>query len=255
MSFLHTFALFCGVSIISISAQSVSKDPEKHACALISCESMGKEGPPGKNGLPGAKGEKGEQGLQGLRGPEGPQGTPGPMGPKGEQGPLGPKGDQGESSASAMEAVKIQISSLDGRLSSLQSRLEDLRKAFLFASGTSIGGKFYVTNRQEGNYFQGKSICSKAGGQLPSPKSAAENEALAVLAARYNKLFFLGINDLQSEGFFLYPDGKTLVYTNWEAREPNNDHGVEDCVEMYTSGKWNDKNCQEIRLIVCEFSS
>ncbi|XP_041427083.1 pulmonary surfactant-associated protein D isoform X2 [Xenopus laevis] len=250
MSFLHTFTLFCGVSIISINAQ-MSKDP---ACALISCASTGKEGPPGKNGLPGAKGEKGERGLQGLRGPEGLQGTPGLMGPKGEQGPPGPKGDRGESSAS-VEAVKIQISSLDGRLSSLQSRLDTQRKAFLFASGTRIGNTFYVTNKQEGNYFEGKTMCNKAGGQLPSPKNAAENEALAVLSARYKKQFFLGINDLQSEAFFLYPDGTTIGYANWEAREPNNDKGVEDCVEMYNTGKWNDKSCQEIRLIVCEFSS
>ncbi|OCT71992.1 pulmonary surfactant-associated protein D isoform X2 [Xenopus laevis] len=254
MSFLHTFALFCGVSIIAISAQ-MSKDPEQKTCAFITCESMGKVGPPGKNGLPGARGEKGERGLPGLRGPAGPQGLPGPMGPKGEQGSPGPKGDRGESSAPAVEALKLQISSLDGRLSSLQSRLETERKAFLFASGTSSAGKFYVTNAQEGNYFDGKSICNKAGGQLPSPKSAAENEALAVLSARRKKQFFLGINDLQKEGTFMYPDNKKIGYINWDALEPNNDKGVEDCVEIYTTGKWNDKSCQEIRLIVCEFSS
>ncbi|NP_001107510.1 uncharacterized protein LOC100135366 precursor [Xenopus tropicalis] len=252
MPFLHTFALLCGVSVIAISAQ-MSKEAEKNACALITCESTGKAGPPGKNGLPGAKGEKGEQGLPGLRGPEGLRGIPGPMGPKGEQGPPGPKGDRGESSASEVEALKLQTSLLVGRLNALQSSLETPKKAFLFASGISIGSKYYVTNRQEGNYFEGKSMCQRAGGQLPSPKNAAENEALTVLAARYKKQFFLGLNDLQTEGTFLYPDSSAVGYVNWDVREPNNDKGVEDCVEIYTTGKWNDKSCQEIRLIVCEF--
>lgn len=96
-------------------------------------------------------------------------------------------------------------------------------------------------------------MCSKAGGQVASPRSAAENAALQELITAQNKAAFLGMTDSKKEGTFVYPSGEPLVYSNWVSGEPNNAGGVENCVEMFTNGKWNDKNCGEQRLVVCEF--
>ncbi|EMP28762.1 Pulmonary surfactant-associated protein D [Chelonia mydas] len=110
-----------------------------------------------------------------------------------------------------------------------------------------------MTNGYEGNFDNLKQRCSQAGGQLASPQNAAENAAIQQIVVLYNKLVFLGINDIQTEGRFKYLNGENIVYSNWQTGEPNNDKGIEDCVEVYSSGKWNDKPCGEKRLIVCEF--
>lgn len=96
-------------------------------------------------------------------------------------------------------------------------------------------------------------MCTQAGGQLASPRSAAENEALQQLVTAQNKIAFLSMTDATTEGKFTYPTGETLVYSNWAPGEPNNNGGAENCVEILTNGKWNDKNCKEQRLVICEF--
>lgn len=88
---------------------------------------------------------------------------------------------------------------------------------------------------------------------MASPRSAAENEALQQLVTAQNKPAFLSMTDSKTEGKFTYPTGESLVYSNWAPGEPNNDKGAEDCVEIYTNGKWNDKSCGEARLVICEF--
>ncbi|KAM4702869.1 uncharacterized protein WCC33_011405 [Rhinophrynus dorsalis] len=165
------------------------------------------------------------EGPPGLIGPVGPRGIAGPTGPKGERGPPGPKGDRGDSSTSA----------------------------FLFSKGTSTTDKLFVTNAMEANYNDAKSTCSKAGGQLASPMNSEENQAVLKIVLQYKKNAFLGINDIQTEGTFRYPNGAIISYSNWKIGEPNNEFGVEDCVEMYNTGKWNDKKCEEKRLMICEF--
>jgi len=42
-------------------------------------------------------------------------------------------------------------------------------------------------------------------------------------------------------------------YTNWASNEPNDQNG-EDCAHMYDSGEWNDNNCGDSRIGICEYS-
>ncbi|KAG8435018.1 hypothetical protein GDO86_013109 [Hymenochirus boettgeri] len=254
MLLLQTLTIIWGLAVTALSSD-ICQIPDRTPCALITCGSSGNVGLPGKDGNIGPQGEKGVQGIAGPRGPEGPKGDAGPMGPKGEPGAPGPKGDQGDNYASVLESLKLQISSMDGRLNSLQSRFGTLRKAFAFINGVKYSGdKYYIANGQEGNYKNGKSICEEAGGQQASPQSAEENQAVASIVARINKNAFLGINDRNIENTFTCPNRKEeIVYSNWSSGEPNDDLKNEDCVEMYTNGKWNDKSCDDSRQIICEF--
>ena len=51
---------------------------------------------------------------------------------------------------------------------------------------------------------------------------------------------------------WLWVDGSQAIFTDWSQNEPNNLKGIEDCVHMHTSGKWNDNNCNHYRHYVCE---
>ncbi|XP_053305838.1 pulmonary surfactant-associated protein D-like isoform X1 [Spea bombifrons] len=254
MKSLYIFCIMAlSVDLVRSSTQ-ICQDADKSSCSIITCGSPGKDGLPGRDGNVGPKGDKGDQGPQGITGQTGPQGPPGVPGTRGQQGPPGPKGDRGDSGASALEALKGQVSSIEQQLRSLKSIVEAQKKALVFTKGTSSGNKIYISNNLEVTYREAVQICSKAGGQLPSPKNKAENDAVLAIALEKKKRPFLGINDIQVEGSFRYPNGQLIGYSNWEPGEPNDDLGVEDCVEMYDTGKWNDKNCEEKRLVICEFS-
>ncbi|XP_063819488.1 pulmonary surfactant-associated protein D-like [Pseudophryne corroboree] len=278
---MQTLQVFCGLLCLSLvlSGTQICNDPDNNAYSIITCGAPGKDGLPGKDGKNGLNGENGEQGQPGQ---SGPQGIAGPPGAKGEKGPSGQKGEKGDCDTSALQALTAQLTSLDGktnalqskltqqqtalqaltaqltsldgRVNTLQSKLTQQQTAFTFFKGRATSGeKIYVSNGDKANYNDGKMACAKKGGQLASPRNVNENQAVLAISLEYSFPPFLGINSMQTKGTFRYLSGEIITYSNWSPGEPNNDKGVESCVEMYTNGKWNDKNCKEKRLTICEF--
>ncbi|XP_072851164.2 uncharacterized protein LOC110083676 [Pogona vitticeps] len=213
----------------------------------------GPKGNQGSVGEKGAKGDVGPKGSQGEAGVQGPGGKTGAPGPKGDKGSVGEKGTKGDSGLSEINLMKNKVSALEGQLKALQASFTKYQKVATFPGGRIVGNKVFVTSGYEGNFDDLKQRCLQAGGQLASPRNAAENAAVQQIAVLYKKSVFLGITDIQTEGRFKYQNGEAIVYSNWAPGEPNNDKGSENCVEVYTNGKWNDKSCGEKRLIVCEF--
>lgn len=142
---------------------------------------------------------------------------------------------------------------LQGQLQHLQTIFSQYKKAELFPDGRSVGDKIFKTAGFEKTFEGAQEVCTQAGGQLASPRSAAENEALQQLVTAQNKSAFLSMTDTKTEGKFIYPTGEALVYSNWAPGEPNNNGGAENCVEIFANGKWNDKHCGEQELVICEF--
>ncbi|XP_066205179.1 pulmonary surfactant-associated protein D [Saccopteryx leptura] len=222
-----------------------------------SAGTRGPTGPKGETGAPGERGAPGNVGVAGpagAAGPQGPLGARGPPGLKGDRGAPGDKGAKGESGLPDVTALRRQVEALQGQVQRLQGSFSHYKKAELFPDGRSVGDKIFKTAGFEKAFQDAQKICTQAGGQLPSPRSAAENEAVSQLIIAQNRgAAFLSITDSKTEGKFTYPSGEPLVYSNWAPGEPNNDRGDEDCVEIFTNGKWNDKSCAESRLVICEF--
>uniref|UniRef100_A0A8C3FIG2 C-type lectin domain-containing protein n=1 Tax=Chrysemys picta bellii TaxID=8478 RepID=A0A8C3FIG2_CHRPI len=131
--------------------------------------------------------------------------------------------------------------------------LQGLKMILLFPNGMTVSEKIFKTESSKGNFETSKAACSKVGGLLASPRNSAENSAIQQIAARHKKMPFLGINDIQTEGTFKHLNGEALGYSNWALNKPDNSEGIEDCVEVRPSGKWNDKSCAEKQLIICEY--
>ncbi|XP_059518194.1 pulmonary surfactant-associated protein D-like isoform X2 [Myotis daubentonii] len=223
----------------------------------------GPAGPGGPSGMQGNVGPQGKPGPKGDVGPKGPAGPPGPQGPPGARGPPGLKGDRGapgergpkgESGLPDIAALRQQVKALQGQVGQLQGAFLQYKKVELFPNGRGVGQKVFKTAGFEKPFQEAEQVCAQAGGQLPSPRSAAENEALQHLLEAENKgAAFLSMTDSQTEGRFTYPGGEPLVYSNWAPRQPDNYGGIEHCVEIFTNGKWNDTPCGEKRLVICEF--
>uniref|UniRef100_A0A8C8RRJ6 C-type lectin domain-containing protein n=1 Tax=Pelusios castaneus TaxID=367368 RepID=A0A8C8RRJ6_9SAUR len=236
MHLLHAFHIIL-LEMLLVRASSANQctcEEKATTCTVIPCGIPGSNGLPGRDGKEGPKGEKGELGLKGAHGPPGKAGPSGPKGDKGsvgERGPMGFSGDQGKQNSLLLREWQI----------------------LLFPNGMTVGQKIFKTDGSEGNFETSKAACSQNGGLLASPRNSEENSAVQQIAARHKKIPFLGINDLLTKGTFRHLNGETIEYSNWSPKEPSNSGGQENCVEVYSNGKWNDKICTEKRLIVCEY--
>jgi hypothetical protein len=61
------------------------------------------------------------------------------------------------------------------------------------------------------------------------------------LAKRFDR-FWIGLSTLSTNSGFVWSDGSPVSYTNWNAGEPNNFLGQENCVEM---------NAYNSKYIIC----
>ena len=69
---------------------------------------------------------------------------------------------------------------------------------------------------------------------------------------------WIGLSDIQQEGYFVYIDGEpaTSGNTGWYSGEPNNKDN-EDCGSLYSTGDdqnntANDEDCERDLLALCE---
>lgn len=115
-----------------------------------------------------------------------------------------------------------------------------------------VGNKVFSTSGQSDNFDAIRQSCARVGGHIAVPRSPEENEAIASIVKKYNTYAYLGLAEGATAGDFYYLDGAPVNYTNWYEGEPKG-QGTENCVEMYTDGQWNDRNCEKYRLAICEF--
>ncbi|XP_073453322.1 pulmonary surfactant-associated protein D-like [Aquarana catesbeiana] len=165
----------------------------------------------------------------------------------------GKAGVKAESVSSSLCAV---CEDLREEVKVLNEQQKALKTAFLFFKGRATSGdKIYLSDGDQGNFNDARERCTKAGGQMASPRNAEENEAILFITNQYGVASYLGINELEELGTYRYPGGEAISFTNWNVGEPNNFEGrQENCVEMQNTGRWNDIVCANTRLIICEFS-
>lgn len=97
------------------------------------------------------------------------------------------------------------------------------------------------------------SYCQSIGGTLACITSEAENKIVASMVNKYGSPCWIGGNDLEQEGRFVWESGEPFSYTNWDAGEPNN-AGEQNFVRMYTNGLWDDMQNNHYAFI-CEFDN
>ncbi len=91
--------------------------------------------------------------------------------------------------------------------------------------------------------------CAADGAHLAVIETPAED---AFVHAFGNSDFWIGYDDLKTEGTFRWVKSTLTTYDNFQGSEPN-DSGVEDCTYVQNgNGSWNDTNCGDQRPAVCE---
>ena len=65
--------------------------------------------------------------------------------------------------------------------------------------------------------------------------------------------YWIGLNDIQTEGTYSWISSAPVTYSNWDPNEPNDFHHTEDCTTWRSwTGRWNDLNCANSQPYICE---
>ena len=100
-------------------------------------------------------------------------------------------------------------------------------------------GHFYKWVPGSGTWPTAMSGAQALGGYLATVTTAQEKDWIVQNMGLGAASAWLGGSDAASEGTWLWLNGETWSYTNWNVGEPNNSGG-EHCLMMYANGTWND---------------
>ena len=104
----------------------------------------------------------------------------------------------------------------------------------------SNGHTYYLLSSE--TWTASQAFALTLGGNLVTINDAAENDWVFNMWGDH--FLWIGLNDSQNEGTFVWVSGEALTFTNWANGEPNNANGDEDYVNMYpnsfSTGEWND---------------
>ena len=105
-------------------------------------------------------------------------------------------------------------------------------------------------------YLDARLACKTGDHELASIRSADENGYVGGLMNDAAIDFgWIGFDDMDTEGTFVWSDGNTESYTNWADGEPNDENG-EDCavVQQNLEWAWNDAICNLTTLdgFICQ---
>lgn len=123
--------------------------------------------------------------------------------------------------------------------------------------GTKVHKKCYLASEGLKHYHEANEDCISKGGTLVVPRNSDEISALRDYGKRslpgVND-FWLGINDMVTEGKFLDVHGFAVSFLNWDRAQPSGGKR-ENCVLFSQSaqGKWSDEACRSSKRYICEF--
>ena len=107
----------------------------------------------------------------------------------------------------------------------------------------TYNGNQYLLTSSQLTWAEAQAQAASLGGNLVTINDAAEE---AWLKANFGATegFWIGINDIASEGNFEWVSGQAVTYTNWSPGEPNNAGGNQDFgwMNFSTTRQWDDNS-------------
>ncbi|XP_065651901.1 von Willebrand factor D and EGF domain-containing protein-like isoform X1 [Hydra vulgaris] len=100
-------------------------------------------------------------------------------------------------------------------------------------------------------WHQSQLACQNYGGSLLSIASQEEYFIILKYISWTDIQFWIGLNDIQTEGKFVWDDNTTSQFFNWRSKAPDNMNISDDCVGMINH-YWNDLSCDTYLGYICE---
>ncbi|XP_065651900.1 von Willebrand factor D and EGF domain-containing protein isoform X6 [Hydra vulgaris] len=117
--------------------------------------------------------------------------------------------------------------------------------------------RFFIYEYYNGyTWNQSHLACQNYNGSLLSITNQEENflilNYISLMDSSYQ--FWIGLNDIQTEGKFVWNDNTTSQFFNWRSKAPDNMNNNDDCVGMLRGHGWNDISCNNHLAYICEVS-
>jgi C-type mannose receptor len=98
--------------------------------------------------------------------------------------------------------------------------------------------------------------CINNNGWLVTIHNLEENNYLYYNSIQSSS-YWIGYNDVAAEGTFVWANGDSSIYTNWNSGEPNNYENNQDCTTLGGNhlSKWDDGGCIYSLYFICETSN
>jgi hypothetical protein len=118
---------------------------------------------------------------------------------------------------------------------------------------TPLLGQTYWICPTPRTYSEAEAHCAAQGARLVQVESEEENAAIYAAAQAIRRQdYWLGMDDREEEGVFVWGDDSPIIYELWHDGEPNDWGGNEDCGAFWTDDKWNDFDCNQNLGVICE---
>ena len=101
----------------------------------------------------------------------------------------------------------------------------------------AYNGSLYLITSSNLTWEEAQTLAVNLGGNLVTINDEAENTWLNQTFSRFGD-FWIGLNDVSTEGSHEWASGEAVTYTNWASGEPNT--ASYDHVYMNTNGQWQD---------------
>ncbi|XP_078616532.1 echinoidin-like [Branchiostoma floridae x Branchiostoma japonicum] len=104
------------------------------------------------------------------------------------------------------------------------------------------------------SWHEAEALCNMYGGHIASISSSEENTFVFHFISPFERAW-IGLNDVDKEGTFVWSDGTDETFTNWAPNQPDNANAGEHCGEFYNNaapGQWNDLPCNQDRPFMCK---
>ncbi|XP_056622876.1 secretory phospholipase A2 receptor-like [Triplophysa dalaica] len=110
----------------------------------------------------------------------------------------------------------------------------------------------YHFSDERKSWSESRQVCRDRGGDLVVINNIEEQRYLSSVIKEST---WIGLSDIDKEGSMKWVDNSPLKAMFWIPGEPNNAHGIEDCVQIVSSyspdNSWNDQPCTEKRRWIC----
>ncbi|KAG8005154.1 Lactose-binding lectin l-2 [Nibea albiflora] len=121
----------------------------------------------------------------------------------------------------------------------------------------SFNGRCYKYVASYLTWAEAELYCLSEKANLVSIHSLEEHNFIRDLSKNFDPFqgpTWIGLSDTQKEGGWMWSDGSAVDFLLWDAGEPDNGDGNEDCAHINHGSdlKWNDYPCSKQFTFVCE---
>ncbi|XP_072544233.1 macrophage mannose receptor 1-like [Salminus brasiliensis] len=114
------------------------------------------------------------------------------------------------------------------------------------------GKSSYMLIQRNLTWKESQSHCKAVGANLASVRDTLTQSYIAVQAHTLKRPLWIGLNSMETDGYFLWIDNWQLNMERWAVNEPKKNH---PCVYVDVDGTWKTAQCNETYYSVCKEST